>query len=98
MQKAVERRYNREAGGVREMPQTLEERVTLLEREVKELRRTQKPTDSDSSAGNNRWVNAIFGAFKDDPLFEEAVKAGQEYRKSQVPDYMKGEQSTDVSA
>jgi hypothetical protein len=78
------------------MPQTLEERVTLLEREVKELRQTQKTTEAGTE--NNQWVNVIFGAFKDDPLFEEAVKAGQEYRKAQVPDYMKGEQSTDVSA
>ena len=69
------------------MPQTLEERVTLLEQEVKELRQMQKPMDS--VAGNNRWVNAIFGAFKDDPLYEEAIKAGEEYRKAQVPDYMK---------
>ena len=57
------------------MPQTLEERVTLLEQEVQELRQTQKPADL--AKGNNRWVNAIFGAFKDDPLFEEAVKAGE---------------------
>jgi nicotinamide mononucleotide adenylyltransferase len=76
------------------MPQTLEERVTLLEQEVKELRRTQKPADSEK--GNNRWVNAIFGAFKEDPLFEEAVKAGEEYRKAQIPDYMKDDTSTHV--
>ncbi|MCX6367085.1 MAG: hypothetical protein NTX57_10300 [Armatimonadetes bacterium] len=76
------------------MPQTLEERVTLLEREVKELRQTQKTTET--GTGNNQWVNVIFGAFKDDPLFEEAVKAGAEYRKAQVPDYMTEEPIPDV--
>jgi hypothetical protein len=35
------------------MPQTLEERVTLLEQEVKELRRTQKPAETEE--GNNRY-------------------------------------------
>lgn len=78
------------------MPQTLEERVTLLEQEVKELRQTQKPADS--GTGNNQWVNAIFGAFKDDPLYDEAVKAGEEYRKAQVPDYMKDDSTTNVPA
>lgn len=78
------------------MPQTLEERVTLLEQEVKELRRTQIP--SNSVAGNNQWVNALFGRSKDDPLFEAAVKAGEEYRKAQVPDYMKDDSSADVPA
>nr|WP_309692981.1 hypothetical protein [Armatimonas sp.] len=78
------------------MPQTLEERVTLLEREMRKLRQPQITLDSGTD--NNRWVNAIFGAFKDDPLFEEAVKAGEEYRKAQVPDYMKDDSSADVPA
>ncbi|WP_395144079.1 hypothetical protein [Armatimonas sp.] len=80
------------------MPQTIEERVTLLEREMQKLRRPQTVVDSGMDTGNNRWVNTIFGAFKDDPLFEEAVKAGEEYRKAQVPDYMKDDSSADVPA
>jgi len=68
------------------MPQTLEERVAALEAEVKAIRQTQN--NRKTTSGNNQWVNTIFGAFKDDPLFEEAVKEGEAYRKAQVPDYM----------
>ena len=39
-----------------------------------------------------------FGAFKDDPLYDESVKAGAEYRKAQVPDYMTEEPIPDVPA
>lgn len=72
--------------------------MECLGREMKKLHRPQTTVDSGTSTGNNRWVNAIFGAFKDDPLFEEAVKAGEEYRKAQVPDYMKDDSSADVPA
>lgn len=68
------------------MPQTLEERVALLEQEVKELRRLHE--SQPTAEGNNQWVNAIFGMFKDDPLYDKAAQAGAAYRKAQVPDYM----------
>ena len=58
------------------MPQTIEERVTLLEQEMRKVKAQNKSKDT------RPWWEQRFGAFKDDPLFEEAVKAGEEYRKS----------------
>ncbi|WP_395095255.1 hypothetical protein [Armatimonas sp.] len=74
------------------MPQTLEERVTLLEREMVQVKAKTKIKDT------RPWWERRFGAFKDDPLYDEAVKAGEEYRKAQVPDYMMEEPTPDVPA
>ena len=54
----------------------LESRLTILEREVRELRtklgeRTGVP-----------WYRQIVGAFKDDPVFDEIVRLGAEYREA----------------
>lgn len=70
--------------------QTLEERVSKLEGQLEQLL-----GDRDQKKINNDWVNKIFGRFKDDPLYDEAMREGAEYRKSQVPEYMHGD---DVSA
>ncbi len=60
---------------------TIEQRVEALEREVRLLRaavmgkgETEKP-----------WWERFGGTFKDDPLFDEPVQAGQRYRKSLRP-------------
>ena len=74
------------------MPQTLEERVALLEQEMRKVRAQSKNKDT------RPWWERRFGAFKDDPLYDEAVKAGEEYRKAQVPDYMTEEPDTSVPA
>ena len=74
------------------MPQTIEERVTLLEQEMRKVKTQNKSKDT------RPWWEQRFGAFKDDPLYDEAMKAGEEYRKAQVPDYMTEESSADVSA
>ena len=74
------------------MPQTLEERVTRLEIEIIQMRAKDKPKD------RRPWWEKRFGAFKDDPLYDEAMKAGEEYRKAQVPEYMTEEPSADVPA
>jgi hypothetical protein len=60
--------------------QSLEDRMTALEAEVICLKRemaTQKPQREAP------WWERRFGAFKDDPLYDEAMRLGAEYRKSQ---------------
>ena len=58
---------------------SLEERVKVLEAEVACLKQ-EKPTDT---AAQKPWWERRFGAFKDDPMYEEAMRLGREYRKSQ---------------
>lgn len=59
---------------------SVEERLAALETEVaqlkKQLAREKPPSDVP-------WWERRFGAFKDDPLYEEAMRLGAEYRKSQ---------------
>lgn len=61
------------------MAATLEERVEALERKLAELQVQpwlSPPVKKDPLS--------IFGAAKDDPLFEESVKLGEEWRTSQT--------------
>jgi hypothetical protein len=60
------------------MPQTLEKRVEQLEKKIAELSsKTSRPTRE-----KNPW--RTYGAFKDDPDFENAVRLGREYREQQT--------------
>jgi hypothetical protein len=58
----------------------LEQRVTDLEAEVSNLKRklatlgTVKP-----------WWEQIIGTFEDDPIYDEAMKRGRQYRESLRP-------------
>jgi hypothetical protein len=74
------------------MPQTLEERVPILEQERRRVKTLNKNKDT------RPWWEKRFGAFKDDPLYDEAMKTGEEYRKAQVPDHMTKEPTADVPA
>lgn len=60
---------------------SLEERMTALEAEVAELRRKigggAQPTDAP-------WWQQRAGAFRDDPLYDEAARLGVEYRRGQA--------------
>ncbi|MGO8676164.1 MAG: hypothetical protein ACLQVX_09885 [Limisphaerales bacterium] len=62
------------------MSQTLEKRVEELEKTVAQL--------ADKAGIPTRAKNPrrTFGAFKDDPAFEEAVRLGREYREQQTCD------------
>ncbi len=60
------------------MPETLETRVERLERKVAEL--SARPGVSQRK--KDPWQT--YGAFKDDPEFEEAVRLGREYREQQT--------------
>lgn len=58
---------------------TLEERVTELEGKVAPCL-----TGVELEAGREKpWWEQWFGAFKDDPDFDEAVRLGADYRKAQ---------------
>lgn len=55
----------------------LETRVTNLEAMVAELRRKVEKSEKDVP-----WWEKIRGTFANDPLFEEAMRLGREYRVS----------------
>jgi hypothetical protein len=57
---------------------SLEERVATLEAEVARL----KQRDAQAAVP---WWEQRFGAFRDDPMYEAAMRLGAEYRKSQSP-------------
>ena len=56
---------------------SLEERVTVLEAELKQLKQQSEP---EKAASAPRGWQRIVGIFKDDPEFEEAVRLGREWR------------------
>jgi hypothetical protein len=60
------------------MSQTLEKRVTELEKKVADLR--AQPIRSNRKKDWRR----IIGVFRKDPDFEEAVQLGREYREQQT--------------
>lgn len=65
------------------MPQkTLERRVSELEAKVTELAKSSRKRD--------RWWVTDAGRFADDPVFDEIVELGREYRKSLGPKRRKG--------
>ena len=59
----------------------LEERITALESQVAELKRKNGKGERD----DRPWPEKIFGTFANDPLYEEAMKLGREYRESTKP-------------
>lgn len=61
------------------MAANLEKRVDALERELKSLKSAVRENKSEGP-----WWERLAGAFKDDPLFDEIVEAGQKYRRSQT--------------
>lgn len=60
----------------------LEKRLAALEAEVRELKSGLSEPPGETSG--RAWL-ARAGMFRDDPNFWEAVRAGEEYRKSHEP-------------
>jgi len=56
---------------------TVEERLTALEKELRELKQ-QVSLQKDQRS----WIEKIAGTFKDDPDFDEIVRLGREFRKA----------------
>lgn len=56
----------------------IELRVAALEAEVAHL----KEQVEKSVPAKRDWLDAIYGAFANDPHFEEAMRLGREYRES----------------
>ncbi len=66
------------------MPSTatkLDRRVTALERELRKIRSELKVA---RQASPEPWWKRLAGKFKNDPLFDETIKAGKAYRRSLV--------------
>jgi hypothetical protein len=58
---------------------SLEERIMALEAEVMQLKRAWQGATNMSVP----WWERRFGAFKDDPMYDEAMRLGVAYRQSQ---------------
>jgi hypothetical protein len=60
---------------------SIERRVAALEAEVAWLKArieaTEKPADP--------WLEKVWGSFANDPVYEEAMRLGREYRESLRP-------------
>ncbi len=63
--------------------QTIEERLTAVEAELQKLKREKE--QDEAQAEEPRGWKRIVGIFADNPEFEEAVKAGKEWRDSFRP-------------
>lgn len=62
---------------------TLEERLTLLETRLDTLQRLIEERLPQNPPKEKRGWQAIVGTFADDPLYEEAMRLGREWRESQ---------------
>ena len=58
----------------------LERRVSDLEAEMDKLKR-----QLDQLGGAKPWWEQVIGVFEDDPIYDEAMKRGREYRESLRP-------------
>ncbi len=57
------------------MSETVEERLSKLERELALLK-----SRSESAGARAGWVTEVTGSFKDDPDFDEILRLGKEIR------------------
>lgn len=65
---------------------SLEERLAALEAEVAQIKqRLERQPEPEAEQHVAPWWQQRFGAFKDDPLYDEATRLGREYRESLRP-------------
>jgi hypothetical protein len=57
--------------------QTIDERVSAIERSVRELQ-----DRLDAMSGKSDWLSRLHGAFADYPEFDEVIRLGQEFRRA----------------
>ena len=60
--------------------EALEERLTAVEAEVRQLKQVEKTGKSEDDLP---WWEKIRGKFKDDPMYDEAMRLGREWRESE---------------
>lgn len=65
----------------------LEKRISVLEKEVALL----KEKAEQDNKPKKPWWEEIAGTFADDPMYDEAMRLGREYRLAQREDYDKDE-------
>lgn len=72
----------------------LENRIAVLEKEVALLKGKvdSKGKVDNKSEAKKPWWEEIAGTFADDPIYDEAMRLGREYRLSQREDYDKDEE------
>jgi hypothetical protein len=58
---------------------TLEQRIAALEKEVAGLKQARQATPAPVG---REWLDDLYGKFSGDPVFEEAMKLGRQYRQS----------------
>ena len=61
------------------MPESLEERIAKVEREVDRLKK-----QSSGSKDKSNWITDISGSFKDDQDFDEILRLGREERQADL--------------
>ena len=62
----------------------LETRLAVLEAEVAQLKQNTT-TAPNNGAASADWLDKIYGVFADDPIFDEVVELGRQYRESLRP-------------
>jgi len=62
---------------------TVEERLTTLETRLEALQRLLDERLPETAAKERRGWQAIVGTFANDPLYDEAMRLGREWRESQ---------------
>jgi hypothetical protein len=61
--------------------QTIEARLSALEREITQIKQLLQR----KSGPSQPWWERIAGAFEDDPVYQQAMKLGRQYRESLRP-------------
>ena len=64
--------------------QTIEERLTAVETELQTLKQEKEQNKQQDKA--IPWWEQIRGGFKDDPMYDEAMRLGHEWRQSSNAD------------
>ena len=59
----------------------IEQRLAALEAEVARM----KEQLAKAVPGKGDWLDEIYGAFENDPIYDEAMRLGREYRESLRP-------------
>jgi hypothetical protein len=74
---------------------TLESRLAVLEKKLAEMEQQLQSLAGKKDHPNPQgaWWVTTAGRFKDDPVFDEIVRLGREYRESLHPDRIKQKSS-----